>query len=360
MNMSCYENVLFVNCSQCSNVTPVSELTNTQTTDLKGLSAELKTVLGEIKSLQNSQEASFRSLQAAYKEHAKFMIERMRFNINTTMDECGKSSVSTLGENEQFIKEEICAGALSILNEFDESTVKELTEMKDDVKSITCSIASSIYKRTGLQNELTQLYENIPKLNENKELCLIASIKCKEKIKQAFAMLGKSGKVFAVQGKSVHNVRMLSDSLKCSIRGICVLADGHVLLVDYSNKNVKLLNLQYQVVSHLDVAPYNAEDICQITPSKVAIAANKGNTTEVQFITVNRTKMLRGRKLQLQHECRGIAHYQGDLLICSGTALYKYALSGKLVCRLYEDPSHRSSGKEHGLFLITLRIFTTK
>ncbi|KAH3879521.1 hypothetical protein DPMN_003424 [Dreissena polymorpha] len=35
----------------------------------------------------------------------------------------------------------------------------------------------------------------------------------------------------------------------------------------------------------------------------------------------------------------GIAHHQGDLFICSNTALYKYSLSGTLVCRLYEKES---------------------
>ncbi|KAH3895081.1 hypothetical protein DPMN_019241 [Dreissena polymorpha] len=42
---------------------------------------------------------------------------------------------------------------------------------------------------------------------------------------------------------------------------------------------------------------------------------------------------------QLQHECTGIAHNQGDLYISSGTALYKFTLSGQLVCRLYKDTS---------------------
>ncbi|KAH3771721.1 hypothetical protein DPMN_173049 [Dreissena polymorpha] len=45
----------------------------------------------------------------------------------------------------------------------------------------------------------------------------------------------------------------------------------------------------------------------------------------------------RARKFQLKHGCIGIAHHQGDQFICSGSALYKYSLSGKLVCRLWKD-----------------------
>ncbi|KAH3870337.1 hypothetical protein DPMN_033519, partial [Dreissena polymorpha] len=55
--------------SQCSKVTQISELTNSQPTGLEGLSVELETVLGEIKTLQVSQKASIQSLQRTYKEH---------------------------------------------------------------------------------------------------------------------------------------------------------------------------------------------------------------------------------------------------------------------------------------------------
>ncbi|KAH3693027.1 hypothetical protein DPMN_193364, partial [Dreissena polymorpha] len=78
--------------SQCSKVTPINELTNTQPTYLQGLSVELETVLGEIKNLQISQEASVKSLQGTYKEHGALMIEQMRGNLNTNIDECGNSS----------------------------------------------------------------------------------------------------------------------------------------------------------------------------------------------------------------------------------------------------------------------------
>ena len=72
-------------------------------------------------------------------------------------------------------------------------------------------------------------------------------------------------------------------------------------------------------------------DMCLITPSEVAVALGDHG---VQFITVTQSKLVPGRRLQLQHKCYGIVHDQGDLFICSNTALYKYSLSGKLVFRL--------------------------
>ncbi|KAH3749750.1 hypothetical protein DPMN_184260 [Dreissena polymorpha] len=54
-----------VSFSQCSKVTPISELNDPHPTDLQGLSAEQETVLVEIMSLQSSQEASIQSLQGS-------------------------------------------------------------------------------------------------------------------------------------------------------------------------------------------------------------------------------------------------------------------------------------------------------
>ncbi|KAH3693469.1 hypothetical protein DPMN_080902 [Dreissena polymorpha] len=324
--------------SQCSKVTQISELTNSQPTGLEGMSVELETVLGEIKTLQISQKASIQSLQKTYKEHSAVMIEQMRGNLNTYIDECDNSSVGTSGGNEQYLKEEMCKSVLSIVNEFDNITTKELNEMKAEVISIKGSVTSSIHKCTSVHNDLSQFHEIVQKIGDHKQLCLIASIKCKHIIQQALTLLGKSGKAFNVQSNTKHNVRIPSDKDVCIMRGICVLPDGQVLIVDSKNQKVKLLNQQYQVVSHWDV---NARpvDICLITPSEVAVAVNTSKIHEVQFITVNHGKLVPGRKFQLQHECRGIGHHQGDLFVTSGQELYKYSLNGKLICSLYQDRS---------------------
>ncbi|KAH3896410.1 hypothetical protein DPMN_020587 [Dreissena polymorpha] len=336
----CCTKCAFNNHSQCSKVTQISELTNSQPTGLEGLSVELETVLGEIKTLQISQKASIQSLQRTYKEHSAVMIEQMLGNLNTYIDECDNSSVGTSGGNEQYLKEEMCRSVLSIVNEFDNITAKELNEMKDEVISIKESVTSSIHKCTTLHNDLSQFHELVQKIGDNKELCLIASIKCKHIIQQALTLLGKSGKAFNVQRKSVHNVRIPSDSYECSIAGICVLTDGQVLVADLKNKRIKLLNQQYQVVNHWDVTA-GPWDICLITSSEVAVAVNDHDSKihEVQFITVNQGKLVSGRKFQLQHECTCITHHQGDLFVTSGQELYKYTLSGKLICSLYQDRS---------------------
>ncbi|KAH3749770.1 hypothetical protein DPMN_184283 [Dreissena polymorpha] len=57
--------------------------------------------------------------------------------------------------------------------------------------------------------------------------------------------------MMTVQGKSVQNVELSNDSNECNIIAICVLPDRQVLVADVNNKNVKLLDQEYQVSSHL-------------------------------------------------------------------------------------------------------------
>ncbi|KAH3879184.1 hypothetical protein DPMN_003086 [Dreissena polymorpha] len=81
---------------------------------------------------------------------------------------------------------------------------------------------------------------------------------------------------------------------------------------------------------------------------------------EVQFITVSQSQLAKGRKLKLQHSCNAIAYLHDDLYICSNTALYKYRLSGKQVCRLYEDTSEYKTGKNHGGFILITCVICTE
>ncbi|XP_052235319.1 uncharacterized protein LOC127847445 [Dreissena polymorpha] len=116
------------------------------------------------------------------------------------------------------------------------------------------------------------------------------------------------------------------------------MPSDQVIVTDYHNKKVKLLNQQYNVSSYCDVSgmPW---DICQITSSEVAVTLNK----DVQFISINNGNLVSGRKISLQHAVYGIAHHNGVLYITSGTALYHYNMTGTLVKKLFEEAGGSST-----------------
>ncbi|XP_052223781.1 uncharacterized protein LOC127839440 isoform X1 [Dreissena polymorpha] len=145
--------------------------------------------------------------------------------------------------------------------------------------------------------------------------------------------------VLTVQGKSDYVVSIPSDLRKCFfIYAICVLSDDHILITDNNNKRVKQLNHQYKVVGHCDLTTYPT-DMCCITPSEIAIIGNDYRTHDVQFVSVNGGRLVMGTKIQFQHICIGVAHDLQHLYLTSGTALYKYSMTGDLLNKLYEDTS---------------------
>ncbi|XP_052283874.1 uncharacterized protein LOC127880594 isoform X1 [Dreissena polymorpha] len=346
----CCTNCAFLNHRLCQKVSLISDKVKGQSTDLQKLSVSIKTILEEIKKLQENQEASIQYVQSSYDEQL-YTIQKTRQNINTALD--------TIEQ-------------------------KTLKEMKDTLTKLHASSKSDVDKCIRLRDELKQLRDAIQDISDKSklELSFIATRKCKDKIQQSETYLKENSllakvsitflpnreiiqylsklsglgqiehstqtlmgqdnpnKVITVQGKSEHNVRISSDSTECIITAICILPDRKVLVVDNDNANVKLLDQQYQVVSHWS-ATGRPVGMCEITPSEVAVTLNgpDTNTHEVQFITVNNRKLVMGKKLQLQHICGSIAFQQGDLYITSRTALYMYTLSGKFVSKMYEDTS---------------------
>ncbi|XP_052220242.1 uncharacterized protein LOC127837321 [Dreissena polymorpha] len=260
------------------------------------------------------------------------------------------------------------------LDELEKTTLKELDEIRTTLQT---ALKEDVENCSRLKDELKQLSNAVNVLcdKSNKEIEFIASRKCLEKIKESESYLKKKSvkvqssiiftansnidkylsqqsslgrivdsmqslkmspdQVMTVRRKSEFIIRISSDtSYLCNITGICCLPNGQVIVVDFNNKKVKLLDRHYNVSSHCDV-PGNPWDICQITSSEVAVTYDKN----VQFISVRNWKLKKGRKFLLPHDAFGIAYHEGALYVTSSIVLYQYALSGSLVKKIYEDAS---------------------
>ncbi|KAH3703852.1 hypothetical protein DPMN_078899 [Dreissena polymorpha] len=248
---------------------------------------------------------------------------------------------------------------------------KTLNEMKDTLEELKASVKSEVDKYASLQDELKQLRDAIQDIgdNSNQEIYLIASIKCQDKIQlfekyrqnfvkssitfQPYSEIVQYISEMSGLGKIEHGTKKITvqrnpdkiiklnsksengaylNEIKClGIRDICVLLNGQVLIADSETNEVKLLNQQYHLVSHCSVSD-EPSGICQITPHEVAVTVGSA----VQFFQVKCCQLVTDRKLQLQHDCKGIAYHEEDLFVDSDTALYKYTLSGELFSKLHE------------------------
>ncbi|XP_052232901.1 uncharacterized protein LOC127845790 isoform X2 [Dreissena polymorpha] len=308
--------------------------------NMQQLSNNLQTIVGELNKFKSKQEASIQSVEVSCNEKLQ-EIKDIRKKLNAALDA------------------------------LENTTLKELDEIRTTLQTSLKKDNDNCIK---LKDDLQKLIEAVNGLcdKSKKELEFIASRKCLDKIQESESYLKENpvkvqsfifhanadieqylskqsslGKIvdsmpslnFNMNPDQVLTVKRLeytvsipNDTSKPYCIGICSLPSGHVIVADYHNQKVKLLDQHYNVSSHCDVSG-NPYDICNITSSEVAVTVGKN----VQFISVSNGQLVSGRKILLQHDANGIAHHEGALYITSGTALYHYSMTGTLVKKLFED-----------------------
>ncbi|KAH3809554.1 hypothetical protein DPMN_137927 [Dreissena polymorpha] len=164
--------------------------------------------------------------------------------------------------------------------------------------------------------------------------------------------------VIRVKSNKTYNVKIEKDSaLSCSISGICETANGKLLITDWRNLKVKLLDQTYKVVAHFYL-PEKPMSICSIDSRLVAVSMG---IKEIIFIRVTKLKLVKDTTMKLKHLCYSIAHHQGNLFITTNTALFQYTVDGRLVSKLYEDTSFEKTGNSYYIvYIFILHVHTEK
>ncbi|KAH3852315.1 uncharacterized protein LOC127874970 [Dreissena polymorpha] len=148
--------------------------------------------------------------------------------------------------------------------------------------------------------------------------------------------VSKPDPIIKVTSSKKFNVHIKGDSDKCYINGVCETSNGELLIIDFSNRKVKLLNQTYKVVDHYEL-PNHPVSMCSIDSSLVAVITFESSV--ILFIRVTNGLLVLDRTLNLQQKCSGIAHHHGNLYITSGTALYQYTVDGTLLNKFNDDRS---------------------
>ncbi|XP_052245445.1 uncharacterized protein LOC127854442 [Dreissena polymorpha] len=345
----CCTNCAFLNHRLCTKVTLISESARGPLPDLQQLSRKIQTILEEVKKLENHRNTNMLTLQALYDKLLDEICDT-RQTINIILDKIEKNTIQELDDKMTSLKASIKTdldNCIKLKNELKQLS-GAINDIIDKGKSELTFIASKKCLEQVKQSE-TYLKENSVQVESSLRFLAnsdvqqyLSKLSGLEKIvlsTKEILVLGDPDQVFTIQGKSEYDVSIPGDLDRiCTIRAICVLSDDEILVADFVNKRVKLLNHQYQVVGHCDLTdwPY---DMCKITASEVAVTVNQYDTHEVQFVLVNDGRLVKGRKLKFQHRCNGIAHNLQDLYLTSWNSIYKYSMKGALLNKVYEDTS---------------------
>ena len=118
---------------------------------------------------------------------------------------------------------------------------------------------------------------------------------------------------------------MTDDKFNCHICSSCVLDSGDILLADYRNQSIKLVdNGTYSIKESLQM-PAGPYSVCKVSNTEAAVSlANK----TVQFVST-KNQLTQTRVLTFDHECRGIAVLDGQLIMGNGgDKIYMYTTKG--------------------------------
>ncbi|XP_052778747.1 uncharacterized protein LOC128216218 [Mya arenaria] len=296
-----------------------------QTAEFKQLPAAVDNIKSRLYNLTNSMKNYQASLRDSY-ENILVIIKALRDEIN------------------------------QILDTLEERTVEQLDSiMKDLEKSIKDDLETCAY----MDDQLNIMIEKQQHMAGKKETSsFIGFIKCQSKLSEAkyfvdkirgkegvkyksdesvlqplrkLSRLGNAERVPSIyvgtaQNSSHFKVRIEKDKKRCYIAGICELPSGEMVLTNYTNDRVKLLNRQFEVIAYCDLLA-TPEHLCHTTDNDVAVAVS--DTNEVHFLAVTKGKLQAMRKFTIHHYCCSIAHHNDQLYVGSIDGLYMYNMVDK-------------------------------
>ncbi|XP_045162980.2 uncharacterized protein LOC123527529 [Mercenaria mercenaria] len=142
--------------------------------------------------------------------------------------------------------------------------------------------------------------------------------------------------LYAVKATREVNIRTQNDTNTCCVLGSCFTQDGMLLLADYNNKTLKLVDLVQMVVVDRCNLGSKPCDVCCVT-KREAVVGLTNNT--VQFVSLG-NQMELSRLIKVDHICYGIAYHDDRLYITDGgKSLYIHDMTGNVLQTVTKDNS---------------------
>ncbi|XP_052810710.1 uncharacterized protein LOC128238634 [Mya arenaria] len=301
-------------------------------------------------------------LETAEFKQLPAVVDKMRSRLDELKNVRTKDQDSLIDSYKNIIAEvkALRKNINTILDQLERKTVEQLDRMMKDLEK---SIKDDLETCAQMDHQLKTMIEKLQQITgKNKETSsYIGYIKCQSKLSEATCFvqeirhndvmklksdesvvpflrnlknLGDIEKFqgYKTQSSAQYSVKIKEDNNVCDIECICELPGGEVVIADFANSRVKLLNKKYRVTDHYDF-PAGPLHLCHITNNDVAVAFIN---SEVHFLTLTRGKLQAVRKFTTDHETCSIAHIQSQLFVSSNDAIYLYTIKGTFVKKIYE------------------------
>ncbi|XP_052794971.1 E3 ubiquitin-protein ligase Midline-1-like [Mya arenaria] len=142
---------------------------------------------------------------------------------------------------------------------------------------------------------------------------------------------------FTTKATHIHNLR-IKDEKPCSIKGICELQTGEIVLADCANNKMKVLSREFKIVTTLNL-PQHTENMCIVGGNEVALAVDDAKKKhEVHFITIDKFEDIEAKsisKFAVAHNCNAVSFHNDYVYVGSESSVYMYSKDGIIVKQVY-------------------------
>ncbi|XP_045195142.2 uncharacterized protein LOC123550816 [Mercenaria mercenaria] len=295
-------------------------------------------------------EQAVRELQQAEKRHKDHLdelnqmkknclrkIQRFRTEVNETIERLEQAAIAELENTFQEI-DKVLHDKLSKIQE----TLNILRKSNEDVKQ---DISQNVDSESLCEDVFKTAEPFLTEPDIKHELVFINNTKLLE-ILQSFHSFGfceyqEKQDLYHIQSMETKTIRHENDKEDCSIHSCCFIDPGDILLADYKNKNIKVLDgAVYKVKDVLSLNRYPLS-VCRVSNTEAAVALAEtrhfGSDNCIQFVSTER-KLVPTRSIRLEHCCTGISVIRNQLFVSNERKrLFVYNLQGELQTTVHLD-----------------------
>ncbi|KAH3792534.1 hypothetical protein DPMN_146031 [Dreissena polymorpha] len=324
---------------QCSHVVLLSDKckSSTQHMNVADIASKIEQCQKRLTETMIRSEQNKKSLQKSYETILKEILD-FRRQINDTLDRLQQQTVKELDKLYSSLTYSLdteLKTCVTFISKLKIHTTKSKRSPEQEFilnrKYIDQTVSAELFLQKAPTSDIEFQH------NTDLETCLAACTDLGKITNRVGVVSHKQvdpNEVIRIKKKSTFHVRSNTDKEICTITGICEMANGNLVISDFNNRCVKLLDQAYNVIGQEELPTY-PRSICSISPDEIAVTMRD----EIHFLRVDTEKIITIKHIQLNHSCYGIATHKGDMFVTSGTALLQYTTDGRLVKKLYEDTS---------------------
>lgn len=327
-----------VNHSMCTGFQPLSGLLSDSSTikEAKTLQKDVAALIQQLQKVKSKRQEDRNKLKEET-ERAIKDIEEFRALINWVLDKMERKGKNFIQKKYQELSAEIvediakCDELLDTLEKLKRKTKEDtrklslencvvLKKSKYDIKVAEkfCEEIKNTKSRTMVKFTVDPKVENFARS---------LSWYGKDRTYLSFEQPVSFPHSYQIKFDNQFDIRVKGDRHVCSIVDICQMPDGTILAADAANREIKQLDILYQLV---DCCCLSGEPVatCWVSDKTVAVALKDNSDTVIQYIEIKNSLKL-SSSFSIAGHCFGLASDQSRLFISNGKNLSTFPLTGE-------------------------------